>query len=340
MSLGKDSSERWAALDAVKTAAVLVTLLSHIVIWWYGENQGSGNSRYRLDIPQSVAISLLSFVIVLITASGAIFYFHLKRLTSFPALAGRAAVFLAVGFFLGLNLKPFGILWNIFGFYAVSIVLMALMKKYGGATAMIAGTASCFLLTPVLRHLLGESADHSYLAAVLVGDPEGRLSYFPVFPWFSVLGAGFLTGDLYERSKGAGKEKAFRRAALAVGSLILIGLLPFLPPLDLSNAFGTTSRISILYPLCFGGAFLIAIALFDGLLRNATLSAYHPINAIGRHLLAVYLTTLLTMLAATSALKSAGAFLTLNALTLAVAYATGCLLERWRLRRARGLSAV
>ncbi|HAH05554.1 MAG TPA: hypothetical protein DCM05_03360 [Elusimicrobia bacterium] len=326
--------ERWAALDAVKTTALLGTLLGHILIWWYGENQGAGAVVYRLDAHQTAATVAMGFMFALVSASGAIFHLHLKRLAGLPALAGRIAVLLAAGLLLGLNLHPFVILWNVFGFYASSLLLIAMIQRAFGWKGMALFSAASYLLTPLLRRGLDGS---SYWTAVLIGDAQGLLSFFPLFPWFSLLGLGWLAGELFERD-----PQAFRRKAATTGTLLILAGLPFLSPLDFSNVFGITSRIPLAYPLFFGGIFLAALALCDALFGKKAFSAYHPLNAVGRHPLAVYLVTLLTMLALTSKWTgrgSASGFWTLNALTLAVAYAAGAALETARLRKNASLKA-
>lgn len=331
-------SSRWLALDAAKTITVLGTLLAHIFIWWFGENFGTGARLYHIDLSQSVTFAYFSFIVLLITSSGAAFYFYIDRKElTMKQILKRSSILVIIGLFFAVNTQPFLFLWNIFFFYAVSLILITLIYKRYGIKGIVLSSAASYLGLLILRLVLDQTLAHNYFIEVLIGDPIR--SQFPILPWIFMLGVGFSVAHLFHHMKAAAKKKMQTLWILIFGALIAIIVSRFLTPINESDIFGITAQMPAMYLVYFAGLFICMISLLDLVLANGTLEKYNPINTIGRHTLAVYLITLLTMLGVvnhieeTSSLQMThpiGTFLWLNIATILLAYTASYFLEKRR----------
>jgi len=322
-------SDRWQALDAIKTLGLLGALFGHVLIWWFGENwSGTGASFYSIGLPMWLIIIDLTIVGLILVSAGAAFYFYLKRGASFKKICFRMALLVFLGFLFGLNLRPLFLFWNIFLFYALAVLTIFILDRYGDKKILFFLTLCVLFLTPLLRLFLNKLAPGGYAAAVLIGDPQGRISFFPFFPWFFLVGAGFLTSYFYSEYR----PKRFLIYGLFSGIIVSFFAISFLKPLDLSNVFGVTSQIAPGYIILIFSFFIFLISSLELIFKKITLSKYNPIVAIGRHILPIYLITITITLALTNALKNSAkynniyTFLTLELTTLAIACLLGIIL--------------
>jgi len=340
-SQNSDHSDRWQALDAIKTLGVLGALSAHIIIWWFGKNwdTASGAVFFSLNgIPNWLAVTYMTVVHFILVSAGAAFYFYLKHRPTFKKITFRITLFVFLGVLFGLNLQPLVLFWNFFLFYAFSILIIFILDRYGDKKGVAFLTLGALILTPFLRPLLNQAAPENYLAAVLVGDLQGRVSFFPFFPWFFLVGAGFLISYFYSKYQ----NKRLLIYGMLGGIIISFLIIPFLKPLDLSNVFGVSSQISISYIIFIFSSFIFLISLLELIFKKITLFKYNPVIAIGRHILPIYLITVAITLPLTDALKNSAKygnnihiFLTLELITLIIACLSGAVLTYRSSKRIR-----
>jgi len=327
------NSDRWQALDIVKTLGVLGALGGLILLWWFGENKNPamGNVSYSLSTAFWPTIGYLVVIThLLFISAGAAFYFYLKNnKPTFKKIVFRFILFIFIGILFGLNLQPFVVFWNVFLFYAFSILIIFIMDRYSDKKIIFYLTLCTLVSTPFLRLFLNKIAPGNYLSAVLIGDPLGKISFYPFFPWFFLVGAGFLISYFYSKYQ----NKRFLTYGALGGIIISFFIIPFLKPLDLSNVFGSVSQIPINYIIFIFSSFIFLISSLELILKKITLSKYNPAIAIGRYILPVYLITIAITLPLTDALKNSARysnniyiFLTLELITLAIAYLAGAIL--------------
>lgn len=323
---------RWQALDMIKTVGLLGALSGHILVWWFGKNWGPANSAtfFSLNgIPNWLATVLLIMVNFILISAGASFYFYLKKYKpTFKKIAFRIALFILLGVLFGLNLHPPFLAWTIFLFYALSILIIFILDRWGNEKFIIYLTLGVLALTPLMRLFLNKIAPENYLSAVLTGAPMGGHSFYPFFPWFFLIGSGFLISYFYSKYQ----SKRFLLYGALGGIIISIISIPFLKPLDFSGVFGVTSQISIFYIIFTFSSFIFLISSLELILKNITLSKYNPV-IMGRHILPVYLITFFVTLLLTNAFKNSTKydnsiyiFLSLELATFLIAYLTGVIL--------------
>jgi hypothetical protein len=336
-------TDRWQALDILKSVGLFAAVFGHTLIWWIGTQRGAAESAfYSLHPPlfwlTSVYTIFIGVHFILISA-GVSFYFYLKKYRpSYRTIASRVAVLILVGVLLGLNLHPTVIFWNVFLLYAFSLLAIFVSERYGGRRLTVMLTLCALLFTPLLRLSIGHLAANNYLLQVLVGDPQGKISFYPIFPWFFLVGVGFLIGSFYR-----GHECTRTLAYRAVGGMVFsVLMLYFLKPLALSNIFGVTSRIPFAYLFLIFTLFILLISLLELLLRNIVLSRYNPVIAPGRHILPVYLITVIATLALYDYIDRFAAygvgtpvFFILEIATFLIAYLSSALLTYRAERRAQ-----
>jgi uncharacterized membrane protein len=218
-------------------------------------------------------------------------------------------------------------------FYALSILIIFIINRYGDKKRIAVLTLGALILTPLLRLFLNKIVPGNYLSAILAGDPQGKISFYPLFPWFFLVGAGFLTSYFHSKYQ----NKRFLIYGVFGGIIIFLVTFFSLKPLDLSNIFGSTSQIPINYIIFIFSFFIFLISLLELILEKRTLSKYNPAVAIGKHILPVYLITIAITLPLTNVLKNSAkygnniyAFLILELITLAIACLSGVILSSGR----------
>ncbi len=336
----KRAQSRWLALDAVKTAGLIGTLLAHPMIWVLGtEKMLDGHPIY--DISRvSFAFPYFVCVVLLITAAGSAFYFYIEK-TPAKNIALRALMIALVGIIFGINIHPFFLFWNIFLFAAIALGCFASMYKIFGIRGIVAATLTSYLAMLVVRIAFPQALYTNFLLQIFAGDPRGIASDFPILPWLSIVGIGFIAAYAYAEAKKSGHEKKYM-LWLLLGGFTLITLTEPLAAVNQANAFGTTAFMPLSYPLYFGGLYILCLAIAEYCFKKSSISIWYPIRAVGRHPLAIYLSTILALVGIIGALeKSPGyqaesfpLFLALSLFTLCFAYGLGVWLEWKNLKKA------
>ncbi len=326
-------SKRWQALDIIKTLGLSTALLFHVFIWWFAkDNNTTGAYFYSFEGSGFWLIVCLITIHFLLISAGTAFYFYLEKYKpSFGKVFSRALLLALFGILFGLNLNPPAVFWNVFMLYAFSILVIFFLNRYSGKKQIIFLTLVALFLTPFLQPLFNALMPGNYLSAVLVGDIKSDISFYPFFPWFFLVGAGFLTGYFYSKYGG----KKFADYGLPGGIIAALLSIPFFKPLDISDIFGNTARMPISYLIFIFGSFIFLTSLLEFALKKTVLAKYNPAVAVGRHILPVYVITVLATLALTDFVKrhtsygnSIHAFLFLELSALLIACAIGIIFTR------------
>ncbi|MFZ2187399.1 MAG: hypothetical protein WAV46_02100 [Candidatus Moraniibacteriota bacterium] len=335
----QEALQRWQTLDIIKTVGLLGALFFHVFVWWFGKNWGATGAAFYSFIGAPVWLMLTFLVVIhfLLLSAGASLYFYLKKYQpTLKTILLRVVLLLLLGVVFGLNLHPLVVFWNVFMLYAVSVLTIFLLDRYVGKRAIMMLTAASLLLTPFLRFFLGTMAPQHYASYVLVGDPAGIASFYPFFPWFFLMGAGFLTSHFYRQYQKA-KLLGYGLFGGAITTLLVV---PFLRIPDFTNIFGFTSQMSISYAVLMASTFIFLVSWLELLLHNIKLSPYNPAVALGRHILPVYLTTVFITLIMVPLMKQyvhyrdgTRVFLILEIMTFLIAYLVAALLTCRAVRR-------
>jgi hypothetical protein len=325
-------NERWTALDVVKTLGFFGPGFGHIFLWYWGINLApeSGAFLYRLDQYQRLGFIYWPFVMFLIISAGSGMYFYLRNRNNLLRIFKRSLIFITLGILLGLSTDPFIIFWNIFIFYSISFILFSIIWKYFNLIGIIAITIGGYILTPVFRLFFTHIENTSYIANAIVGDFHGITSTFPLMPWISFIGVGFILGYLYDLHREYMRKK--ENIILSISVFIALTSALILPPLDWTNVFGQTARLAMAYPIFFCSLFIGVIILADKWFRDRELGKYNPLRTIGESIMPVYIISLLVMLGITNFVidnaiisgntKSLYEFIRLTFIAFAVAYIT------------------
>ncbi len=305
MTLPQQTSHRWQALDIMKTIGLMGALMGHIVIWWYAENMDPSTSAYfKLSLAQFSPLIACLFILLIVhflfITAGASFSFYLKKGPSMKNVLFRVILFIFLGVLFGLNIHPFFLVWDVFLLYAFSILIISLFNKYGSEKWLAITTLGVLITAPFLRSFLNNATPENYISAIFIGDPQGKISIYPIFPWFFMIGIGFLIGNFYSKHH----NKKFLKYGIVGGIVAALAAMPFLIPLDPSNIFGATSQIPISYIVFIFSIFIFMISLLETIFKNKIFSKHNPIVAIGRNILPIYIITILITLPVTNALKN------------------------------------
>lgn len=325
---------RWFALDFTKSIGLIGALLCHVLIWWYGINLApSGEYLIRLNSFRILAEFYLVLVSILIISSGAAFYFYfIKPETSSWKICKRSIILAVIGIIIGLNTKPFYIYWNIFLFYAVSLILLYIIYKYWKIKGIALITIISFITTIIFEIIPQNLNGQNYIINIIIGDPNGIKNNFPIFPWISTLGFGFLISYIFKKIKNNENQKKYKNIILNISIIILCFSIPFLNNLDYNNVFGVTAKIPISFILFCLSLFSIIITTADKIIGTKNISAYNLIEIISRNMLKIYLVTIFSILFMIYLIRDLFIinennmltwFIILNILTFIIIYATG-----------------
>jgi|GEM_PF-4511429 len=335
------AGERWQALDIIKTIGLLGVLSAHVIILWFGKKISlAGFALYDMSaVPWWIVAAHMVVVHLLFVAAGAATYFYLKqRKPGLYQIGRRMALMIFLGVIFGLNIHPPMLFWNIFLFYAVSILVIFIVDRYWNEKGVFLVSLVVLLGTPAARAIADALFPGNYLAGVLAGNSGHITSFYPFFPWFFLTGAGYLASYWYSRYG----KKRFQAAGLLGGTCAILAAAPFLRPLNFDDVFGSTSRLPLSYLVLIFGLFIFLISLAQRLSGKEKLSPYNPLVAAGTYILPVYLLSLLAILivygvAAKQDLYGGGvgAFLALELFAVVVAYVSGITFARKAERRKR-----
>ncbi|MDD2766151.1 MAG: hypothetical protein PHH40_00095 [Candidatus Moranbacteria bacterium] len=296
MNKNMPSQYRWQTLDIIKTIGCLGAIFSHILIWQFGTtHRGVGIDLYDMN---AVSWPILTFCFVIVhilfLSAGASFYFYIEKYhPSMRQVGTRLIPIILLGFLFGLNYHPFILYWNVFFFYTLSILTLFFLQRFFGYTIIFLVTSLTLFLTPLLRMFFDDGFLENYFITFFFTDAQNTINFYPFFPFFSLIGFGFLTSHIYYTYQ---KKKLFIRS-LASGTLALFFLTLILERVDVSDIFGVTAHLPIRFLLLTIAFFVVILSLIELIAHGRMITKkYHPLVIIGRHILPVYVLTLLSSL--------------------------------------------
>jgi len=120
------------------------------------------------------------------------YVFRVQNNYGLKKTVGTATFLIFIGFLM--NAMVWGIkyvfAWNILQFIGLSFVVIALMMKFFSERAIFFLSLISILIAPILRNILF-AVNNNYFIDIFIGNIE-RFIFWPFFPWFGVLGFGFL----------------------------------------------------------------------------------------------------------------------------------------------------
>ncbi len=226
-------------------------------------------------------------------------------LTILPALAGyvfgmksdfsiqktfKLAIFLSViGFFMNAITWGWGYTfsWNILQFIGLSFLVIAILKNFFSDYEIFLLSMLTVLTAAFLRENL-TFLKGDYLAAIFIGS-DNRFMFWPFFPWFGVVGAGFLYA--------AGKVKYARNRWFDVScfiggvALIILAILgkeisPSLNPDYVWSPSIFQPELGFLAATI--GLFLVLVVLGNVFFNQIKLKKYGIISSYSKGILWIY----------------------------------------------------
>ena len=280
--------KNWAALDVVKFISVLAMILihSHFVLTthYYRITDISG-FFYRIT---EKFMFLGLFVMILPMLAGVVLktydYFDIKKII-------KLAIFISVLGFL-MNALTWGpsyvFSWNVLQFLGLSFILISFLMNYFSVREVFLLSLLVLISAGPLRNLLAEFSD-IYLVSIFTG-ADNQYIFWPFFPWFSLVGFGFVFAHIYEKYSNAIR---FNISALFMGIfLVLTAVLrneasPFLDPKYVWGPSLFQPKFG--FVLAAIGLFCILISTANILFNNIKLNKYGIINSYSKGILWIYL---------------------------------------------------
>lgn len=293
----------------------------------YMNSKNSNNSDSQtttwpaLDVVKFVCVTMMVFIhahMALITDSYRIinthgFFYQITNklmflglfLTALPMIAGavlrmnnnrnfgetiKTAIFISLLGFL-MNMITWGagytFSWNILQLIGLSfIVIVFLEKEFSHRAVFWVSLIVVFLAVP-LRNFLG-TLDYNYFVSIFIGADNGFI-FWPFFPWFGVVGFGFLFAHYYLKYKDSLK---FRMSAMLAGiGLLAIAVFRHEISPSLGSKYVWNSSLfqpAIGWVLASMGLFLVLVAVGSFLFNKIKLKKYGIINSYSKGILWIY----------------------------------------------------
>lgn len=280
--------KNWPALDIVKFICVLALIWTHahfaLISDFYRISDTSG-FFYKIS-EKFMFLSL--FVMMLPVLAGAALKIsgnlEVKKTV-------RLAVLMAFFGFL-MNMLTWGpgyaFSWNVLQFLGLSFIVISFLVNYFSTREVFLLSLLVLFSAEPLRNFLAGFSD-IYLVSIFTG-ADNQYIFWPFFPWFSLVGLGFVFAHLYERYENS---KGFNMSILSVGLiLILIAILrneasPFLDP---SYVWGP----SLFQPksgfvLAVIGLFCVLISAANIFFNDIKFRKYGIISSYSRGILWIYM---------------------------------------------------
>jgi len=296
-------NKRWLVLDLIKGIAIFVMVFSHVVVWWYLEEDavlaaGSGVSAETLNIFLKT-FGVFSIYIP-ITAGMAFWFFSQKGFDrnkrsfivgKFPFLRTTffRAIFLIVCGFL-MNILAFGpedlFAWDALQFIGVSLFFSLVMLKLIKLEFWCFLSLILFFSVDLLRGIF-LPFQTTYLYEVLFG---GGFVYLPFLRFYILFVFGFIIGYLYDQTK-ENKQK-FYRITLSYG--VFFSIIYFISTFnfftfDTQNWWGSIAFAPKGLFLGATGVFSLFVFLGDRYFSSMKLSRYNLFNVYSRGIFFVYI---------------------------------------------------
>lgn len=280
--------KNWPALDVVKFICVLVMIWVHahfaLISDFYRITDTSG-FFYRIS-EKFMFLSL--FVMMLpILAGVALRTYENLDIGKIAKLAILMAFF---GFFMNaLTWGPgYAFSWNVLQFLGLSFIAISFLMKYFSIREVFLLSLLVLFSAGPLRNILS-GFSNIYLVSIFTG-ADNRYIFWPFFPWFSLVGFGFIFAHLYEKYGDTGK---FNLGTFLIGlSLIFTAVLrneasPFLDPKYIWGPSLFQPKIG--FVLAIIGLFCVLISIANTFFNGIKLRKYGIINSYSKGILWIYL---------------------------------------------------
>ncbi|MFA5083932.1 MAG: heparan-alpha-glucosaminide N-acetyltransferase domain-containing protein [Candidatus Paceibacterota bacterium] len=289
------NEKKWPALDFVKFACVAVMILAHahtmLIAFFYKIIDVNGFFYKVTDKFMFVGL----FIMILPMLAGVVFRvngdFGVKK-------TFKLAVFLAVIGFL-MNAATWGwpylFSWNVLQFIGLSFLIIAFLKKYfsNSNIAIVFFSLLAIFAAAPLRLFLS-TMKYNYLFDILLGANNGQ-TFWPLLPWFGLVGLGFVFADYYIKIKDARNKMKFNIAAALAGAvLVVIAILrneisPRLDPMYFWGG-GSVFQPKIGWILAIIGLFCVLVAGANVFLNRKVFKKYGIVNSYSKGILWIYIT--------------------------------------------------
>jgi len=280
--------KNWVALDVVKFISVLAMILIHSHFVLIADNYRiTDTSGFFYRISEKFMFLGL-FIMILPMLAGVVLKTYnnldIKKII-------KLAFFISfLGFFMNALIWGTGYLfsWNVLQFLGLSFIVISFLMNYFSVREVFLLSLLVLISTGPLRNFLAEFSN-IYLVSIFVG-ADNQYIFWPFFPWFSLVGFGFVFTHIYEKYSNAMR---FNISTFFVGSfLILIAVLrneasPFLDPKYIWGPSIFQPKFG--FVLAAIGLFCILISTANILFNNIKLNKYGIINSYSKGILWVYL---------------------------------------------------
>ncbi len=290
--------KEWTALSVVKfiCVAVMIFVPIHIMLVTDFDAFKDTSGFFYLATNNLMFISLFVFMLPII--AGVIFRMDLGknivddklRNYDFKKIINIAIFLTLAGFFM--NIAVAGIWhifsWNILQLMGLSLIIITVLVYWFSVQAVfLLGAITLFAAEP-LRNFLA-TFGHNYISSVLVGAND-YFTFWPLFPWFSVIAFGFLFAHYYLKYQDSIK---FRLASLLVGTmLVMVAVMrgEVSPYLDPKYFWGSSLfQPKIGFVLAVMGLFCILIIVANYFFNDTKLKKYGIVNSYSKGILWIYI---------------------------------------------------
>ncbi|MCR4330569.1 MAG: heparan-alpha-glucosaminide N-acetyltransferase domain-containing protein [Patescibacteria group bacterium] len=195
-----------------------------------------------------------------------------------------------LGFFM--NVVTWGVdylfSWNILQFISLSLVVIAILTKFVPVSGVFLLSLVTIFGAELLRGFLFAFSDN-YLVTIFVGATDGS-AYWAFFPWFGIVGIGFLFAHYQLKFKNSGP---FRISAALVG-VVLVAAAFFRdktgPELDQFPVWSPTIFQPETWLILVVIGFSLVLLVFGNTFFNKVRhSKYGIINSYSRGILWIYI---------------------------------------------------
>ncbi|MFH1393240.1 MAG: heparan-alpha-glucosaminide N-acetyltransferase domain-containing protein [Patescibacteria group bacterium] len=278
----------WPALNVVKFACVAMMLFIHAHLMLvtndnYGFNDISG-FFYRIT---DKFMFLGLFLTILPALAG--YIFRINNDYRFKKTI-KIAIFLSCTGFL-MNIVVWGIKytfsWNVLQFVGLSFIVIAfLMFFFSERAVFLLSLAAIFAAAPLRDFLMNVKGN--YLIDIFIGNIN-RFIFWPFFPWFGVVGFGFLFAYYQLKRKNDFK---FKLVSLLAGAALLVFAVvrnEISPSLNRDYAWSSNIfQPETGFVLATIGLFLVLFVLGTVFFKKINFNKYGIVNSYSKGILWIY----------------------------------------------------
>jgi len=276
-------------MDVVKfiCVAAMVFIHAHIVLITDSYRIADTSGFFYTITDKLMFLGL--FLTVLIALAGFIFRlngdYEIKKTI-------KLAVFISfLGFFMNMATWGAGYTfsWNVLQLVGLSFVVIAILMKFFSVGKIFLLSSTVVLTAGPLRNLLS-AFNNKYLINIFIG-ADNHFIFWPFFPWFGVVGFGFLFAHYQLKYKNSVK---FRINAAVIGlGLMAIAFLrgEISPALDPNYVWSPSIfQPKIGWVLATIGFFCVLVVLGNSLFSKMSFKKYGIINSYSKGILWIYVT--------------------------------------------------